>query len=283
MHSKSQKRYRNIIILIMVYQMISIIVFSIFAQRTWVLPILVVVMIAVSLVVDGLLMHAYKGSKDAERLERQIAQIQTKRAQEQIYARQAEEKLRKLQEEEAEFEGKMKAISSRIAEGRDMEEVTEEIARAGENLQRMRIDKYCENSMINTMLVLKRREAEAQNITVRIAAEAPQDVKIEDVDLCSIMGNLMDNAMEACAKVPVERWMDVKIGTRAGFLFVVVENCYDGILLQKNDELLTTKEDTENHGYGTKILRQIASKYQGEVSFAAESTVFRARIMLKLY
>lgn len=216
-------------------------------------------------------------------MERQIAQIQTKRAQEQIYARQAEEKLRKLQEEEAEFEEKMKAISSRIAEGKDMEEVTEEIARAGENLQRMRIDKYCENSMINTMLVLKRREAEAQNITVRIAAEAPQDMKIEDVDLCSIMGNLMDNAMEACAKVPAERWMDVKIGMRAGFLFVVVENCYDGILLQKNNELLTTKEDTENHGYGTKILRQIASKYQGEVSFAAESTVFRARIMLKLY
>ena len=68
MHSRSQKRYRNIIILILVYQILSIIVFAIFAQKTWVLPILVVVMIAVSLVVDGLLMHAYKGSKDVGRI-----------------------------------------------------------------------------------------------------------------------------------------------------------------------------------------------------------------------
>ena len=73
MHSRSQKRYRNIIILILVYQILSIIVFAIFAQKTWVLPILVAVMIIVSLIVDGLLMHAYKGSKDADRLERQIA------------------------------------------------------------------------------------------------------------------------------------------------------------------------------------------------------------------
>ena len=68
MHSRSQKRYRNIIILIMVYQIMSIIVFSLFAQKTWVLPILVAVMIIVSLIVDGLLIHAYQGSKDVGRI-----------------------------------------------------------------------------------------------------------------------------------------------------------------------------------------------------------------------
>ncbi len=282
MHSKSQKRYRNIIILIMVYQIMSIIVFSIFAQKTWVLPILVVVMIAVSLIVDGLLMHAYKGSKDADRLERQIAQIQTKRAQEQIYVRQAEEKLRKLQEEEAEFEEKIRQISARVQEGKDLQNVSEEIAEAGEDLKRMRIDKYCQNSMINTMLVLKRREAEARRITVRIAAEVPEAVGMDDVDLCSVMGNLLDNAIEACDKLPDDKWIDIKIGMRAGYLFVVVENRFDGILREKNGELLTTKADGENHGYGTKILRQIAKKYQGEASFTTAQDVFTARMMLQI-
>ena len=68
MHSRSQKRYRNIIIFIMVYQIMSIIVFSLFAQKTWVLPILVAVMIIVSLIVDGLLIHEYRGSKDVGRI-----------------------------------------------------------------------------------------------------------------------------------------------------------------------------------------------------------------------
>lgn len=89
---------------------------------------------------------------------------------------------------------------------------------------------------------------------------------IDPLELCTLVGNAMDNAIEACLKLPEPsaRRILFRSARRGNFAMLCVRNSFDGCMPRGAEH--TTKPDAENHGYGLASIRQAAAAYGGEVS-----------------
>ena len=107
---------------------------------------------------------------------------------------------------------------------------------------------------------------------------------MEDVDIYSLFGNLLDNALEYEQSVPEEmRFISLTIKQENNKIHVHVENYYQGELKQVSlDSLSTTKEDKAEHGYGLKSIQRIVSKYNGKSDIIIADDMFQFDIFLPI-
>lgn len=99
---------------------------------------------------------------------------------------------------------------------------------------------------------------------------------ISPVDLYVMLGNALDNAIESASEDPdaLKRFLCISIWRRAQFAFIKIENnCPHSITFEDNLPQ-TTKSSSEFHGYGTKSIRDICRKYEGEYTMSAQNAVF---------
>lgn len=107
---------------------------------------------------------------------------------------------------------------------------------------------------------------------------------MKKMDVYSIFGNAVDNAIEAVSKLdqPEKKLIDVSIEERGDVFFIGVTNYFDGVLLMEDGIPQTSKADEPGyHGYGIKSMRLIAAKYAGEVAISANEELFSLNIYLK--
>lgn len=136
------------------------------------------------------------------------------------------------------------------------------------------------NVMADAILNSKLSVAQKLNVRLNVKAAVPDNLPISDVELCSVLGNMLDNAVEACAALPEEeRFMRVYIGKLKGELYLSVQNSA-GKLRKEKGSYLSTKEC--EHGYGLFRIDRIAKKYGGYVNRQNEEGVFAAEIMIPL-
>lgn len=123
--------------------------------------------------------------------------------------------------------------------------------------------------------------AKKKNIRINATANVPKELKISDVDLCAVLGNLLDNAAESCMRVENadERFIRLYIGTLKGQLYISVTNAACGIK-KSAGEYITSKAGF--HGYGLKQIDSIVEKYGGFKNRQDEGDVFATEIMLPL-
>ena len=105
---------------------------------------------------------------------------------------------------------------------------------------------------------------------------------IRSVDLCAILGNLLDNAIEAAWQVPdrLGRTVTLTIRRIHQMLVIKVENAFAAAPIQENGGLKTTKTGGGLHGWGLKSARTAAEKYDGTVQTSVSGEVFRAAATL---
>lgn len=112
----------------------------------------------------------------------------------------------------------------------------------------------------------------------------PVQLCIEAFDLGILLNNALDNAIEACRKVPEdgEKLIHFRGYTKGRMFFVVVENTYDGTVWYKEkDGLWTTKEDGGLHGFGMNNMRRCVEKYYGTMQYEAGEKYFVLTIMMQ--
>lgn len=128
---------------------------------------------------------------------------------------------------------------------------------------------YCENPIVNSVLVLKKRMAEEKKIPMQIMACVDKQISVDPLDLCSLFCNLIDNAIEASEKITggeAERFLKVSADCRSGFLILRVENLAEQTPEFKNGACRTSKNtDRRLHGLGLKLVRQIVEEYDGRM------------------
>ncbi len=142
----------------------------------------------------------------------------------------------------------------------------------------------CGNDVVNAVMNHAIKQAEAHGITVETQIVVPKLLPYRETELCSLLSNLMDNAVEGAmasgAEHPV---VTVSIRPQQDYLFLRVTNPVDGsIPPSRRLSLQTTKENRQVHGYGTKIIRTVAERYQGSVKFDVRDGRFLADVMLYL-
>ena len=117
-----------------------------------------------------------------------------------------------------------------------------------------------------------------------ISASYSKNNTIRNVDICTILVNLLDNAIEACEKIDnsEDRYIKLSISSLGGMVVIKVENSCSQFVFDDGQivELKTTKNDSKSHGYGLKIVKAIANKYNGELEIRHDSKKFIAVAML---
>ena len=139
------------------------------------------------------------------------------------------------------------------------------------------------NVMMDAILNSKLSLARTKNIAVNAKAAVPENLHISEIDLCVIVGNLLDNAMEACIRLPdpSQRFLRVYIGVMKRELYICVTNAMTGPVKRHGTTYLSTK-DSLSHGFGLMRVDRIVDKYAGYVNRQHEEGVFATEIMLPL-
>ncbi len=138
------------------------------------------------------------------------------------------------------------------------------------------------NVMADAILNSKLALCKARSIPYEVTASIPEDCRVNDVDLCVIIGNLLDNAMEACDRIEdqTQRFIRVYIGIFKSQLYINITNSMVGTPDKRGKVYKSSKG--ENHGFGLMRVDRIADKYDGFVNRQFEDGVFGTEIMIAL-
>ena len=146
---------------------------------------------------------------------------------------------------------------------------------------------FTENFTMNAILQDAASRAARESTSFEAQVHVPAELAIPENDLCVLLMNMLDNALEACAGVepPAARYIRFKAEMKNGFLAIRCENSYAGSLKTDGQgHLTTTKAEPESHGFGLKQMSATAEKYHSllDISFTEKEHVFVAQTALKL-
>lgn len=136
------------------------------------------------------------------------------------------------------------------------------------------------NTAIDSIINYKLYEAEKDNIGVSCDIAIPSDLDVSSFDIAVILGNLIDNAVEAIKRIESNRWFDVKIKYTKGRLIIITENSYDGTVIEEEGVIISRKKDTQNHGLGLKSIKATVEKYRGIIDVNYTDNKFIVKILM---
>lgn len=170
-------------------------------------------------------------------------------------------------------------MASLVSKGK-YDEALEYIKKADNNtaLNESVID--VDNDLLNAILNSKINFAQTNDIEVFCVAEKSFSA-IENEDLCTLLGNMLDNAIEACVKCDKkDRFMEINISSYTNKMIITVSNTVENNVLTDNKDLVTTKPEAEQHGFGLKSIKQIINKYNGNLLYYQEDNLFTFEAVL---
>ena len=137
------------------------------------------------------------------------------------------------------------------------------------------------NRLVDYILTQKVNEARRAGIHVMTNVLLPESLNIQEQDLCALLLNLLDNAIEA-SKKEEQGDIHITIGIVKKYLSVQIKNKSSVDVLVHNPSLKTIKSDSVYHGFGLQIIHQIVQKYNGIFDTSMESGYFCVSVMMVL-
>ena len=133
------------------------------------------------------------------------------------------------------------------------------------------------DSMINTKITLARSEKVDVKCTILSKMEG-----IDDLEFCTVFGNLMDNAIEAERKVTEKKEIIIFVEEKMGYLRLEIQNKIEKSVLNENSSLNTTKKDTSSHGIGHKSVKRTMEKVGGALKYYETGDLFCAEAVFPI-
>ena len=137
--------------------------------------------------------------------------------------------------------------------------------------------------IIDAILNSKISLANAKKIDVNVKAAVPENLNISEIDLCVIIGNLLDNAIEACEKITDggEKFIRIFMGIKNTQLYIFIANTAPGGKQIKVNGRFATKK-SGYHGFGLARIDKVVEKYRGYVRRGSEDGAFTTEILLPI-
>ncbi|MDE5804420.1 MAG: ATP-binding protein [Lachnospiraceae bacterium] len=138
------------------------------------------------------------------------------------------------------------------------------------------------NKAVDALLYQKRKRAEEGNIKWECDVQMPKERRINEFDLCVLFGNILDNALEACGRMPNGecRFINIQAKTVKKCFLLEVKNSMDRT--EKHTDEFTNKGDLQEHGIGLLNVGDVVNKYNGVVHTEAEKGIFVISILISL-
>lgn len=143
--------------------------------------------------------------------------------------------------------------------------------------------RFCENNVVNIVMASKEAVMAQNGIRTEIEASVPKELPVPDADLCALFANSLDNAIEACRKLPEER-RKISVRARAdrGLFVLRVRNFSGEKAVWKNGAPVTGKQNAEAHGFGLAGIREIAARHGGSTEITETEGQFTLLVFFPL-
>lgn len=200
------------------------------------------------------------------------------------YSKESMEIIKRSNEELREFKHDLKNYLLPLQEAMEtmpqseMAKVWEKINQKIEDVQTLiQTGNSYVDSMINTKITLARSEKVDVKCTILSKMEG-----IDDLEFCSVFGNLMDNAIEAERKVTEKKEIIIFVEEKMGYLRLEIQNKIEKSVLNENSSLNTTKKDTSSHGIGHKSIKRTMQKVGGALKDYETGDLFCAEAVFPI-
>lgn len=139
------------------------------------------------------------------------------------------------------------------------------------------------NYILDALLSDKSKVAEKHNTTIIFKGVINKN-EIDNIDLCIIFGNAIDNAIEACQKFSfdIKKEINIVIKHLNHFMIIIITNPVTSQIQIKNKDINSTKDDSKNHGFGIKSIKKIIDKYSGELEITNINNIFTLKVYLSI-
>lgn len=170
---------------------------------------------------------------------------------------------------------------SSLADKGDLEKIKEYLSIAGSKIPDSNLH-FCENQAADSVISHYAALAKRENIPFFAKVDLPAHIPMDEIDMCLVLSNLLENAIEASLKTAASRRkINAEIYLHYNHLLLIqVENTFDGTIQEKNHIFQSSKRT--GNGIGLQSVRHIAEKNGGDCSFTYEDGVFAAKIMLRI-
>lgn len=178
------------------------------------------------------------------------------------------------------IKNRMEALNGILSKGND-QEALQYLSEMNGEIDRDFIVVGTDNTVLNAIISTKKRLAEENGISFDYQIVWNGRICLNGSELASLMGNLLDNAIEACMLLPESshRYLCLKILPCSRMVKIVVENSYDGHLKREGIRLISRKKEP-GHGLGSQKICKIVEKHGGSCDFWGDEKTFTASILL---
>ncbi|RKJ49883.1 GHKL domain-containing protein [bacterium 1XD42-8] len=183
------------------------------------------------------------------------------------------------------------AVIQRLSAGEGNGELQEYLSQINKGLEKLEVRFRTGNTVVDTLLNMKYHEGVRDVPALKVNADKllfPQGIEIHSYDIGIILGNAVDNAIEACRKLKAKEpgadtFIRISSLQKGNLLILKVENSFDGqLVLKAKDEFpVTDKADRKSHGIGLANIKSTVEKYQGTMDFKVNGRIFILLVMMK--
>lgn len=145
-------------------------------------------------------------------------------------------------------------------------------------------DIFCDNLALNSLIGYYNELSKNAGSAFNASISLPEEAILPDMDLCAIVSNLLENAVEACARMnSQDKFIHLKISSTTKFLLtIIIENSYEGEILRSGDTFLSSKKKGRK-GIGISSVLNIIEKYNGISKFEYQDQLFKVSILLNTF
>ena len=138
---------------------------------------------------------------------------------------------------------------------------------------------YSGNIVVDAVICGVFQNTEIFDIQFEYEGKLKSKLGVEDIDLCTLLANALENAVEACGRYDGKRYVRMKVAMyKSGIFFIICNSCVEK---QREKKQRTEKREKENHGYGMQNMIAVTEKYNGNLQYKEEKGEFELKIYLQ--
>lgn len=230
--------------------------------------------IVLSIIADAVLLYVVFHSVKKEKIENELENVRYLKELEKERNELLEKKNRDIYEIREEFESRIQAIVSNLEAGNN-QIARYDMDRLQDKLNDSQTVRYCKNIVANAVISEKQKECQKLGFSIEADIVMEENILIEPLHICSILSNMLDNAIEAVKEISLEkRKIIIKTETKGGFLFIKTIN--------PTTKKYALRPRRKDHGYGTQILTELAEKYDGKYEGIYRDGYYSSTVMIRV-
>ena len=218
--------------------------------------------------------------KEKARSEDYARTIDAQYRQQLYYMENLEELIYKLKSERHDFNNHLGVIYGLLENG-ETENATTYASQLIKTAEEYRNIADLPYSMIRAMLNYKLSGARDDGIELRLDIRVPEGLPLDEFDLTVILGNLLDNAVEACKNVDADkRYIRLELTYKPDYFVIQIENPTNRALVLEDGAFRSTKPDFDDHGYGLRNTAYLVSCHNGLMKIEPDGGIFKVNIAI---